>query len=274
MPNCALLGVCRGDRRVAAWATAPAAAIAVLILTTIAKFLTQGPAPSFLEFIDSQPVWWLAGLILALYAALGAYLMSRANFRNRWAARKTLGQQAEELRQADLGVQNDASPEFAALWRATQARLDYYHQIATAQSKQSSSMASWPPWRASRSRSSRLWRQPFQRRRVPPWPPAITGVAGGGLGGYIGATFMRAQENSTVQLRAYFDQPLPASPEFWPPNASWIGLMTSTARSPSRTSSGRWSSCPLRMIHRPASPGAEPQVRPTAAKGPRSGVHP
>jgi hypothetical protein len=36
----------------------------------------------------------------------------------------------------------------------------------------------------------------------------LVGLAGGGLGAYIGGTFMRLQENAATQLRAYFSQPL------------------------------------------------------------------
>ncbi len=198
-------------RRVAAWVTAPVAGLVAFGLVAAAKVFALGQPPSLGDFILGYPIWWVVGLAAGGLAAGGAYTLSLTTFRNTWYARRTLGQQAEEVRRADAGVQNEASPEFAALWRATQARLDYYHQIATSQSQRSfrygqlAAVAGFVVVVVSAAAAA------LASSTGAAIAAAVTGVAGGGLGGYIGATFMRAQESATTQLRAYFDQPLELS---------------------------------------------------------------
>lgn len=48
----------------------------------------------------------------------------------------------------------------------------------------------------------------FSRSTAAAIASGITGVAGGGLGAYIGSTFMKSQDTASAQLRAYFSQPL------------------------------------------------------------------
>lgn len=198
------------ERRMAAWLTAPAAGLLAFILVGVAKLLVQQP-PSVSEFLLVDAFWWLGGLVLALYAGVAAYILSRISFRKNQMARHILGQRAEALRQADQGVQNEASPEFAALWRATQTRLDYYHQIATSQSQRSFQYGQFAALAGFGVVVVSAIAAALSASTGAAIAAAITGVAGGGLGGYIGATFMRAQESATVQLRAYFDQPLELS---------------------------------------------------------------
>jgi hypothetical protein len=198
------------ERRVAAWVTAPAAGVAAFAGVTLIKFILR-PTPDLYDFIGTDSAWWLVGLGAAIYAGVVAYVLSRVTFRRRWLDRERLGQQAEEVRLADQGVQNEASPEFAALWRATQARLDYYHQIATSQSQQSFKYGQMAAVAGFAVVVVAAVAASFSSSTGAAIAAAITGVAGGGLGGYIGSTFMRSQESATRQLRAYFDQPLELS---------------------------------------------------------------
>lgn len=198
------------ERRIAAWVTAPAAAVAAFAGIALMKFVVR-PTSDPAEYLAFDSWWWILGLGAAVFAGVVAYLLSRRTFAGRWIDRQRLGQQAEKVRLADQGVHNEASPEFAALWRATQARLDYYHQIATSQSQRSFKYGQMAAVAGFAVVVMSAVAAALSSSTGAAIAAAITGVAGGGLGGYIGATFMRSQESATLQLRAYFDQPLELS---------------------------------------------------------------
>src|SRR5438874_1684431 len=48
----------------------------------------------------------------------------------------------------------------------------------------------------------------FSRSTAASISAGVIGVSGGGLGAYIGSTFMKSQDAASAQLRAYFSQPL------------------------------------------------------------------
>jgi transcriptional regulator with XRE-family HTH domain len=121
--------------------------------------------------------------------------------------------EAEKEARRDLSEAEDeltAAQELTlpALWKVTHARLDYYHQIATGQARQS-------------FRNAQIAMGVGFVLLVVFAVLALTAqstagaVVTGSLGAvsaafaaYIGRTFVRSQETAAAHLRSYFDQPL------------------------------------------------------------------
>ncbi|MFE3370034.1 hypothetical protein ACFXOK_10565 [Streptomyces sp. NPDC059173] len=101
--------------------------------------------------------------------------------------------------------------ELAALWEATHARLDLYHQIATGQAKTS--------FRNAQVAMGAGFFLLILFACIALWASttAVAIVAGGlgavaaALAGYVAKTFVRSQESAATHLRSYFDQPLELS---------------------------------------------------------------
>jgi hypothetical protein len=162
-------------------------------------------------WLKEAPVNLIGGSGLGL--AVGAYLAplwlvsARNVARRRFYDRVLVADARENLREAEEKI-SEGSVEFSALWDATQKRLDYYHQIATSQSRRSFANGQLAAGvgllvviitavvaGASRSTAGAI-------------SAAVLGVSGGGLAGFIGSTFLRSQESASVQMRQYFAQPL------------------------------------------------------------------
>ncbi|WP_440089785.1 TRADD-N-associated membrane domain-containing protein [Streptosporangium sp. LJ11] len=150
--------------------------------------------------------------VLSLVAALAglafvAYCVYRITFGER---RET--QRAEHARQAlqraetSLGEADRLA--LPALWDVTHKRLDYYHQIATTQARQS-------------FRNAQIAMTVgfvllvvfavLALGATTPTASIVTGALGAAaaaFAAYIGRTFVRSQESAAGHLRAYFDQPL------------------------------------------------------------------
>lgn len=116
--------------------------------------------------------------------------------------------------QGDSGAADIArrSPlELAALWEATHARLDLYHQIATGQARTS--------FRNAQIAMGVGFLLLVLFAGIALWASttAVAIVAGGlgavsaALAGYVAKTFIRSQEAAATHLRSYFDQPLELS---------------------------------------------------------------
>ncbi|BAS17618.1 conserved hypothetical protein [Arthrobacter sp. Hiyo8] len=102
----------------------------------------------------------------------------------------------------------DRPPDFEQIWALTQRRLEYYHEIAISQSRQSfiSTQIStgigflviiYVGWLASQSSND-----------IGRISAGAVGVAGGALSAYIGRTFMKAQSEASAQLQQFFLQPV------------------------------------------------------------------
>ncbi|MEU5331394.1 TRADD-N-associated membrane domain-containing protein [Streptomyces parvus] len=101
--------------------------------------------------------------------------------------------------------------ELAALWDATHARLDLYHQIATSQARTS--------FRNAQIAMSAGFLLLVLFAGIALWASStVVAIVAGGLGavsaalaGYVAKTFIRSQEAAATHLRSYFDQPLELS---------------------------------------------------------------
>ncbi|WP_188188088.1 TRADD-N-associated membrane domain-containing protein [Nonomuraea sp. SYSU D8015] len=117
------------------------------------------------------------------------------------AARRELSEAERELADAD-------ELTLPALWKVTHARLDYYHQIATGQARQS--------FRNAQIAMAvgfvllvvfailALYAQSTAAAVV----TGALGATSAAFAAYIGRTFVRSQEAAATHLRSYFDQPL------------------------------------------------------------------
>jgi hypothetical protein len=154
---------------------------------------------------------WLNGLgslAAGLYVSAFFGMVYRRQQRRAWYDRAVVLKQYEEVSRAESEVSEDGQLDLMKLWAVTQKRLDYYHQLATGQAEKSFNygliaagvgfivlVGSAVAAAAGESTAASI-------------SAGLVGVAGGGLAGYIGRTFMRLQESAAVQLRAYFSQPL------------------------------------------------------------------
>jgi protein-S-isoprenylcysteine O-methyltransferase Ste14 len=152
----------------------------------------------------SMAIWAMAAWVyLAAYIALIYRIRMRREFRDR----TLLSESREELADAEAEVSGGAT-DFSTLWHATQKRLDYYHDIATTQSERSFNYGQLAAGSGLLVLLIAAVVAGFSHSTTTSIVAGATGVIGGGIGAYIGATFMRAQEQSAMQLKAYFLQPL------------------------------------------------------------------
>ncbi|NEA34988.1 hypothetical protein [Streptomyces sp. SID13031] len=175
--------------------------------------------PPSLPGSSEMPIisWRISGLFSGM--ALGgvavvyfAYFNRRPHFRSA-ADRFMLGIDQIRLAQAEAKLAevsdaDDGSTDFASLWQVTQRRLDYYHRIATTQSERSFSYGQRAAWLGLALLTLCAVLSILAKSPTAAGIAGALGLAGGGLAGYLGRTFMRTQEAATAQLREYFAQPL------------------------------------------------------------------
>jgi hypothetical protein len=118
-----------------------------------------------------------------------------------------LGAQEQEIADQAAGHPID----FPTIWAANQKRLDYYHLIATSQSRNSFRNGQL----ASVLGFGMVIVLGIIAARTENTTGAIAagsvGIAGAAFSAYIGATFMKAQSEASAQLREYFLQPVEAA---------------------------------------------------------------
>lgn len=148
-----------------------------------------------------------AGAFIWLYAGIYAGLLRRQQARREFRDRMLVGEAHDELKQAEQEI-TSGSTDFGALWAATQRRLDYYHKIATTQAERSFMYGQIAAGAGFVVIMIAALIAAISRSTAGAIAASITGVSGGGLAAYIGATFMKSQDSAAAQLRAYFLQPL------------------------------------------------------------------
>lgn len=137
--------------------------------------------------------------------------LSAGSARSAFNDRYLLEKAKRGLARADEAASDEATMTLGSLWLATQTRLDYYHDIATSQSRRSfvngqlasgiglvvilicAALAASAGSLAGAAAAGGL------------------GAAGAALSGYIGSTFLKTQDTASAQLREYFGQPLDSS---------------------------------------------------------------
>ncbi|HVF03563.1 MAG TPA: hypothetical protein VNA20_01865 [Frankiaceae bacterium] len=145
------------------------------------------------------------------YVAFYGYMFYMIQLRRRWRDRRLIEKARADLDAAEAAVSKTEASEdtdFTSLWAATQKRLDYYHQIATGQAENSFRVGQVAAGSGLLVILGCAIAAAFAKSAAATVAASLLGVAGGGLAGYIGATFMRMHENASDQLRAYFLQPL------------------------------------------------------------------
>ena len=148
------------------------------------------------------------GFGFGLYASVFLILAFRAQARKEFNDRMLLGEAQQQLKEVEQEISGDPQKDLVMLWSATQKRLDIYHKIATTQSERSFLYAQIAAGMGFLVLIIAAVIAGFSRSTAASIVAGVTGISGGGLGAYIGATFMKSQEMASTQLRAYFNQPL------------------------------------------------------------------
>jgi hypothetical protein len=180
-------------------ATTVVAPIAIGFFTAKNAAKGTGLSPDYSSNIGIGVFIWA---YLATFITVGRFRTLRRDFKDRLLITKA----HDELIKAEESAYSNT--DFASLWRVTQKRLDYYHGIATTQSERSflyseiAALSGFAVLLASAIAAA------FATSLVASISAAIAGISAGGLGAFIGSTFMRSQSLASAQLRDYFRQPL------------------------------------------------------------------
>jgi hypothetical protein len=135
-------------------------------------------------------------------------ILARAREASRNRASVSLRHAEEQvIVRSDVG-ESEADITFAKLWFATQRRIDYYHEIATEQSRHSFRNGQISAYLGFAVVIGVAVIAAFTSSSTGAIAASVIGVAGAGLSAYIGSTFMKAQSDAAAQLRQYFLQPV------------------------------------------------------------------
>jgi hypothetical protein len=188
--------------------TTPLVLISAIIFLSAAEVLSFFLTDSVVD--EQRPIerLFLGSLIFVavayfVLAGLGLYrnfLRRQLQDRLRLGIVTTLQKEEKEL--AASGT------DFDALWVLTQKRIDFYHEIATQQARSSFRSGQFAAYAGFAIVVLIAIFAAFTNSGTGAIAASVIGVAGAGLSAYVGATFMRAQESSAAQLRAYFLQPV------------------------------------------------------------------
>jgi hypothetical protein len=127
--------------------------------------------------------------------------------RNTFNARRLVdSRQALQSSEAELARSGEL--DLVALWRVTQQRLDYYHEIITSQARRSFMNAQFAMIAGLIILAITVPLAFVAKSTAVSVTTGILGGIGASLAGYIGRTFIRSQENAAEHLRSYFTQPL------------------------------------------------------------------
>lgn len=187
-------------RRAVRTAVVGGAVLLLVALVGVVDFATRGP--------ESRTRWLFPGIAAATWYVGPIGLFVYFTFRKRaFRARHRL-----QLVQARLGQETAkaAADELGidALWGLTQARLDFYHRLATTQSTLSFNTALAAMAAGYALLFAAAVAATFARSTAGTLVAGALGVIGAGLSGFIASTFLRLQETSVAQLRSYFVQPV------------------------------------------------------------------
>lgn len=146
-------------------------------------------------------------LVVLGYLGLLGFLLYRRQQRRAWYDRVVVLKAHKDLARAESEA-DAGGLDLLSLWSLTQRRLDYYHGLATGQAERSFNYGMVAAGVGFLVVIASAIVAALGRSTVGSVSAGLVGLAGGGLGAYIGGTFMRLQENAATQLRAYFSQPL------------------------------------------------------------------
>lgn len=147
-----------------------------------------------------------AGLIIGTFPLLLFNMRAKVE-RGAFDDRLTLGLVSELQNEEQQLAEAEGNTDLASLWAITQKRIDLYHSIATSQAQNSFRVAQVSAMAGFVAILSLGGLAAFSDG-TSAIAASVVGVAGAAMGGYIGATFMKAQAEASVQLRAFFLQPV------------------------------------------------------------------
>ncbi len=160
-------------------------------------------------------LWWgdllsseVYSSLALLMAGIAAAVAFRSRARTEQEREQRLLEAQRELQEAESELTAQEDLALPTLWSVTHKRLDYYHQIATGQARQS-------------FRNAQIAMgigfvllvvfAVLALNAETTTASAVSGALGAtaaAFAAYIGRTFVRSQENAASHLRSYFDQPL------------------------------------------------------------------
>jgi len=152
------------------------------------------------------------GALLILYIASFLPIFRMRSARRAFEDRFTLGLvrdlQAEETQLVNRDRDEGKKTDLGSLWAITQKRIDLYHSIATGQARDSFRVGQIAAIAGFVAVLTLGVLAAFTNSSTGAIAASIIAVAGAGMSGYIGATFMKAQAEASKQLRQFFLQPV------------------------------------------------------------------
>jgi hypothetical protein len=146
----------------------------------------------------------------AYFGLLGTFFY-RNQQRRAWYDRVVVLRAKRDLDEVEKAVADADDLTLNSLWTVNQKRLEYYHRIATSQSEMSFTYGLLAAAVGLLVTVIAVVVSAFAHNAAGSAAAGVVGLAGSGVSAYLGATFMRLQETTTKQLRAYFSQPLELS---------------------------------------------------------------
>jgi hypothetical protein len=147
-------------------------------------------------------------VVIALGAICFGVIYGYYNFqKNTFNARRLIDSR-KALQSSEAELARSGELDLAPLWRVTQQRLDYYHEIITSQARRSFMNAQFAMIAGLIILAITVPLAFVAKSTAVSVTTGILGGIGASLAGYIGRTFIRSQENAAEHLRSYFTQPL------------------------------------------------------------------
>jgi hypothetical protein len=142
--------------------------------------------------------------VLFLGAVSGSY---SGHLRRTFDDRQIIVKQTK-LEGAESQLAETGDLDLPSLWKVTHQRLDYYHDIATQQARQSFRNAQLAMTAGLVILIAATVAAVAAHSATGSIVSGVLGGIGATLASYIGRTFIRSQENAAQHLRSYFSQPL------------------------------------------------------------------
>lgn len=188
------------------------AAILLPIGTTIAGVFLGHAAGGSAEYNrEASLLFGAIGFGLGVYFGVLGALLYRSQQHRAWYDRVVVLRAKRDLDAVEKAVADADDLTLNSLWTVTQKRLDYYHRIATGQSEKSFTYGLVAAAVGLSVIVITAAASALAHNAAGSAAAGVVGLAASGISAYLGATFIRLQETTTKQLRAYFSQPLELS---------------------------------------------------------------
>jgi hypothetical protein len=145
----------------------------------------------------------IAVLVFAASVILAMYVQSRDEF-----DAELQKQELSELKKRERALRASPTATYDELYEQNQERIDFYHDIATRQSKQSFRNGQFAMYIGFGLVVLLAIFAALAPSGTAAIAASVIGVATAGLSGYVGATFMKSQAAASQQLREFFLEPV------------------------------------------------------------------